>query len=299
MKKKYIILSLISMISIGFITLAIADQGSFNQNTANAGQNPINKIEIIDPIVAKPLISKEDAYVIATKFSVPLDNTTKVSLLRDNGAQRIFWEFKHLNNLEINIDASTGQVIAYFNFSSMNNGMAINPDNVLLKAENYLKQFNVDISALDTSPNIKTVNISNGNTYNLFWTQQKNGIPVYKNGVEVGINANTGNLVAFAEQLSDVSNVNTIPKITQDEATSTAMSFLARNYNLSNDSQLLSTNLEIQKPNNWAINRDTTFKGNFTLAWAVEFLDNTKPSNHVVVWLDASTGEIIGGVTSK
>lgn len=304
MKVKSIILSVICLIAIGFVTLAIAEQGTLNQNTTDKVQNPPKKIEVIDPAVAKPPISKEHAVAIASKFSIPLDNRTKISLLRDDITQKPVWEFTYLNDLEetsITIDADTGQVIAYFNFSKMSSGVPINSDDAPLKAKNQLKQFDIDINILDVShPSTKTLDISNGKTYNIFWKQQKNGINVYKNFVAVGLNADTGNLVSFTKQLSDVSSVSTIPKLTQDEAVRIAKDFLTRNYNLPDDSKLLGTNLEIRKPNDWAVNRDVTLKGDFTLTWVVEFQDKTKSDDSIVnIWLDAVTGEVIGGETCK
>ncbi|CAG0979223.1 hypothetical protein METP2_01864 [Methanosarcinales archaeon] len=304
MKVKYTIFSIICLIAIGFVTLAIAEQGTLNQNMTDKVQNSPKKIEVIDPAVAKPLISKEHALAIASKFLIPLDNRTKISLLRDDTIQKPVWEFAYLNDLEeisITIDADTGQLIAYFNFSRMSSGVPINSDDAPLKAKSHFKQFDVDINTLDVShPSIKTVEISNGKTYNIFWKQQKNGITVYKNFVAVGLNADTGNLISFTKQLSDVSNVNTIPKLTQDEAVRIAKDFLARNYNMPADSKLLGSSLEIRKPNDWAINREVTLKGDFTLTWVVEFQDKTRSDDAIVnIWLDAVTGEVIGGETCK
>lgn len=297
MRIKYILLSMMCLIALGSITFAIAGQGSFNQS-------PTKGIEITDPSMAKPVISKEQAATIASKFSIPFDERTKVTLLKDNAKQMLVWEFTYLNGMNetsMTINADTGQVIGYFNFSRISTGSAISTDEAVLKAKNHLQQFNVDINTIDASrPSIKIVEMPNGNIHNIIWDQQKDGIVVYDNFVAMGIDAHTGNLVSIVKKLSDVSSVNTIPKITQDEAVSMAKSFLSSNYNLPDNSKLLRTNLEIRRPNDWATNRDTSLKGNFTLTWVVKFQDKTRLDDAIVrVWLDAVTGEVIGGETCK
>ncbi len=297
MRIKYILLSMMCLIALGSITFAIAGQGSFNQSSTRG-------IEIIDPSMAKPVISKEQAATIASKFSIPFDERTKVTLLKDNAKQMLVWEFTYLNGMNetsMTINADTGQVIGYFNFSRISTGSAISTDEAVLKAKSYLPQFDVDINTIDASrPSIKIVEMPNGNIHNIIWDQQKDGVIVYDNFVAMGIDAHTGNLVSIVKKLSDVSSVNTIPKITQDEAVSMAKSFLSSNYNLPDNSKLLRMNLEIRRPNDWATNRDTSLKGNFTLTWVVEFQDKTRSDDAIVrVWLDAVTGEVIGGETCK
>ncbi len=47
MKVKSIILSVICLIAISFVTLAIAEQGTLNQNTIDKVQSPPKKIEVM------------------------------------------------------------------------------------------------------------------------------------------------------------------------------------------------------------------------------------------------------------
>ncbi len=297
MRIKYILLSIMCLITLGTVMFAMADQGNFNQS-------PTKGLEIIDPSTAKPAISKEQAATIASKFYIPFDERTKITLLKDNTKQMLVWEFTYLNGLNetsMTINADTGQVIGYFNFSRISAGSAMNIDEAVLKAKTYLPQFDVDINTIDAShTSTKIVEMSNGNIHNVIWDQQKDGVIVYDNFVAMGIDAHTGNLVSIVKKLSDVSSVSTTPTITQDEAVSIAKSFLARNYNLSDNSKLLRTNLEIRRPNDWATNRDTGLKGSFTLTWVVEFQDKTRTDDAIVrVWLDAITGGVIGGETCK
>ncbi len=297
MRIKYILLSMMCLITLGTVMFALADQGSLNQSSTKG-------LEIFDPNIVKPVISKEQAATIASKFSIPLDERTKFTLLKDNTKQMLVWELTYLNSLNetsMTINADTGQVVGYFNFSRISAGSAISTDEAVLKAKSYLPQFDVDINAINTShSSTKIVEMPNGNIQNVIWSQQKDGVIVYDNFVAMGIDAHTGDLVSIVKKLSDVSSVNTIPEITEDKAISIAKNFLAINYNLPDNSKLLNADLEIRKPNDWAVNRDTRPKGSFTLTWVVGFQDKTRAEDAMVwIWLDAITGEVIGGDICK
>lgn len=172
-------------------------------------------------------------------------------------------------------------------------------------AKTQLMQYGINIDSLEVlQPEIELVEHPREKMYSLIWTQQKNGVPVYGKFVSVRIDADTGELISFVKKIdvdSSIAAIYTIPKINKDDAIKAGYEFLNKSYGLPLDSKLLSSPLEIRKPNDWASIRNTTPTGGYTLAWIETFEDKTRGDDgHIVqAWIDAHTGKVIGGDRCK
>ncbi|MBW6518396.1 MAG: PepSY domain-containing protein [ANME-2 cluster archaeon] len=288
MKNKFVIVS-ICLIVIGLIAIAMASQ--------NSGMDGLNFNNVKNPI------TKEQASNIAAK-SLPVDKS-QINLRSDD--TNIYWEFDYIDGKDvtiIDIDANAGQTIGYFNSSRAGNKTSITSNKALMMAKTQLVEYAIDIDSLEVlQASVELIEYPHEKMYAIVWTQQKNGVPVYGNFISVRIDANTGELISFVEKIADESSmaaIDTTPEIIREDAIKAANEFLNKSYGLPHDSKLMSSSLEIRKPNDWANTRNTNPTGSYTLAWIITFEDETRGDGAIVqAWMDGHTGEVIGGDRCK
>ena len=288
MKNKFVVLS-ICLIAIGSIAIAMANQNS--------------DIKTSNPSTANTPITKEHASNIAAKL-LPIDEA-KTDLLSDN--QKSYWGFAYIEGINatfVDIDANTGQVIGYFNSSKTGNKISVTADKALIMTKTQLTEYGIDLNSLDVlQPSIQLLEYPHEKMYSIIWAQQKNGVPIYGSFVSARVNPDTGELISFVKEIADdmsIANIDTTPNINRDNAIKSASEFLNKSYGLPLDSKPLSSTIEIRKPNDWANTRDITPTGSYTLTWIVTFEDKTRDDGHLVQgWVDAHTGDIIGGESCK
>ncbi len=250
----------------------------------------------LDPEVAKPAITKENASNIAARIIPMPVEKARIALIKDTYRYKTFWEFIYVENAEnqalLEIDATTGEVLAYFGPFKTGKNVSITEKQALEKAKESLLSFGINIDALELSqPDIKLNEQPGGKNYDIRWIQQKNGIPVYYGWISAGIDAETGGFISFVKQLNDVSGVGTTPKIAKNDAIATAKDFVVKNFGFTS-ADLVDAGLEIRP-----LFQDEGTKG--TLTWKITLGEQRLEYNMAQIWVDANTGNVIASDRTK
>ncbi len=248
-------------------------------------------IQILDPYAAKPAIPKENASSIASRIiQMPVEKA-RITLINDTRyISRIYWEFTYMEDDKkqaiLEIDAATGEALAYFSYKKIGNQVSIPENQSPGKAKESLKNFGFDIDGLELSyPSITLNDVIGGKLYQIEWGQQSNGIPVFDGFIRAGVDADSGNLVSFVKQLHDVSGTDAIPKITENDAIAAAKDFAGKAYD-NPPPNVQSAVLEIRP-----LFQYESPKG--ALTWKVTTGDNWSEYNVVDVWVDAISGNAV------
>lgn len=226
---------------------------------------------------------------------IPVEKA-RIALIKDTYRYKTFWEFAYVENAEnqamLEIDATTGEVTAYFGPFKIGNKVSITEKQALEKAKESLFGFGINIDALELSqPDIKLNEQPGGKFYNIRWIQQRNGIPVYYGWITAGIDADTGGFISFVKQLNDVSGVDTTPRIAKNDAIATAKDFVVKNFDFTS-ADVVNAGLEIRP-----LFQDEGAKG--TLTWKITLGEQRSEYNLAEVWVDANTGKAIASDRTK
>ncbi len=257
---------------------------------------PPGGIQPLDPEVAKPAITKENASSIAARMIPMPVEKARIALVKDTHRYKTYWEFAYVENAEnqamLEIDATTGEVLAYFGPFKIGNKVSITEKQALEKAKESLFGFGINIDALELSqPDIKLNEQPKEKFYNIRWIQQKNGIPVYYGWITAGIDADTGGFISFVKQLNDVSGVDITPRITKNDVIATAKDFVAKNYDFTS-SEVVNAGLEIRP-----LFHDEGAKG--ILTWKVTLGEQRLEYSLAEVWVDANNGNVVASDRTK
>lgn len=250
---------------------------------------PPDGIRALDPEIANPDITKEKASSIAARIiPVPLEKA-RIALIKDAHRYKTYWEFTYMENAEkravLEIDAATGEALAYFSYSKPGNRISITEKQSLENAKNSLINFGVNIDALELSqPGINLNELLGGKIYQIEWIQHSNGIPVFDGFIRASVDADTGVLISFVKQLHDVSGIDITPEITQNDAITVVKDYVVKSDNKA-PSDVLSANLEIRP-----LFQEGIVKG--ILTWKIT-LGERSGYNIVETQVDAKTGDII------
>lgn len=251
---------------------------------------PPGGIQALDPEIANPAITKENASSIAAKIiPIPVEKAS-IALIKDAHRYKIYWEFTYMENAEkhviLEIDAATGEALAYFSYNRPGNLVSITEKQALEKAKYSLMSFGVNTDALELSqPGIELNELLGGKLYQIEWVQHSNGIPVYDGFIRASVDADTGVLISFVKQLHDVSGIGITPGITQNDAIAAVKDFVVNGYDNA-PSDVLSAGLEIRP-----LFQEGIAKGNLT--WKITLGDKRSGYNIVETWIDAASGNII------
>ncbi len=251
---------------------------------------PPDGIQALDPEIANPDITKENANSIAAKIiPIPVENAS-IALIKDAHRYKIYWEFTYMENAGkqaiLEIDAATGEAIAYFSYNKPGNLVSITEKQSLENAKNSLMNFGVNIDALELSqPGVELNERLGGKLYQIEWVQHSNGIPVFDGFIRASVDADTGVLISFVKQLHDVSGIGITPGITQNGAIAAVKDFVTESYDNA-PSDVLSAGLEIRPLFQEGI-------ANGILTWKITLGDKRSGYNIVDTWIDATSGNII------
>lgn len=130
--------------------------------------------------------------------------------------------------------------------------------------------------------------------WRITWNRFIDEVEVATDFVTFFVNAENGDVVFYSKVNHDI-KVEHLPKLDAEEAVEKARSFLGKG-NLepySSDMKVLKTSLKILYPNHYFKDLTYHWSDRQALAWVVQFATEKVPE--VDLWIDAHTGELLGG----
>ena len=297
-RKSLIILLMLAIVSISSIAVvAMVDWDRLHPGPEE-GYKPW--MYDLDPQKTSVKISLEEAIEkVKAVWSVPSDEVTGFKLRRDDWKDYTRWELEWRVNgsgLMADVDAETGKVMVIVDHRRSGGVDNLKDVNKAIElAEKVLMR--LEIGTEDLSTPIVMKNDDPKFTYVVIWKQFYKGITVKTANVIVEIDADTLKPVGFSNGLMDIHEVNTVPKISENQAIETAVNFLesetikSKGYN---KCKILKTELVIARPN-YDPSQDKILvpMGKPTLVWYIYTSDDIT-GRLLDVMADAQTGSVVG-----
>jgi len=298
-KKSLIILLMLAIVSISSIAVATMpiDWDRLHPGPEE-GYKPL--MYDLDPQKTSVKIPLEEAIEkVKAVWSVPSDEVTGFRLRRDDWKDHTRWELEWRVNgsgLMADVDAETGKVMVI-----VDHRRSGGVDNLkdLNKAIELAKKvlMRLEIGTEDLSTPIVMKNDDPKFTYVVIWKQFYKGITVKTALVIVEIDAETLKPVGFGNGLMDMHEVNTVSKISENQAIEIAVNFLesetikSKGYN---KCKILKTELVIARPD-YDPSQDKILipMGKPTLVWYMYTSDDIT-GRLLDVMIDAQTGSVVG-----
>lgn len=256
-------------------------------------------IEELDPQTTSVKVSVNQAIRQVEKMWVVLGADVSTYLIRDVLSDRVLWllEWKVEGAVVVSalVDADKGKVVSLTDFRrSARVDNLKSTDKAVNIAIDLLGKLGIDtaqmsdpIVAIRRTPNIGA---SQEIIYDVQWRQVYEGISVMEGVALVDIDAETLDPVGFSIHTLDVDNVNINPAVSKDQAAERARNFVeSKGYKLGETVDIL---LVIGRPNYYWEGTPTKL-GDPTLIWNVLLKDDA--GRRIDVWVDATTGSVIGG----
>lgn len=265
----------------------------------NEKANPVGSSSDQLEQVAAPIvkITKEQAVAKAQQnllslLSLETGDVRKAELVNNVSNLSEYWDVQFAG-ISINIDSVSGTVIAISPFLKR-----VSPDQFTIKDKNIAEKTARELySKLHAPTGYKLISLKMTNGGD-FWTAnwQKEVIPgVFSKYESVNLMFSSDNGELMGYNLFNTPAKSLEVKVTQDQAVNTAKTKAeAKGFN-----SFIDAKLEVAQPNNYW--ESSTMRADYvTLVWEVTYKNSqSKYGNTMVVYIDSSTGLVLGGDQSK
>lgn len=257
-------------------------------------------IKELDPKTTAVEVSADQAIeTVRRLWPVPHDAEVREMLLTDEMLGKTFWLLTWRVDDDIalaaQIDADSGEMFSLLDFRY--DGKKDNLGNTTIAAEigqEMLKKMGMPANKL-SEPTV-TINKALGIgyphriTYSVLWYQVHENLPVLDGYVLVNIDPETLKPVGFAKGLINTEGIDTRPDVSMNKATNAAKGFIeAKGYEVK---EVIDVELVIGRPNYYWEGTPREL-GEPTLLWLVTI--KTDLGSSAEIWVDAYTGEVVGG----
>lgn len=259
--------------------------------------------ERLDPKIANPKISLDQAIESVKKiWQVPQEGELRTYLSRNHKYDitiwDLVWEMDRNAIIMAEVNADTGEVLLILDFRR-----EARKDNLKDKAKavviglEMLKKIEIPIHEL-LKPEVSVNKLGEEITYQILWWQGEEGVSVLGGFVLVTIDPETLKPVGFTKRLFNTEGINIKPSIPKEEAVIKAKEFIDYLNQLEKSKVTAGKVTEVKL----AIGRPTPYwkedqirYGKLTLVWVVT-LERLQPHPGLIyIWVDAHTGEVVGG----
>lgn len=290
------LLALSGLIVIGFYGCATSKQ-------AEEISAEVKRIEQkLDSILEKPEpVTKDTAVAIAIKFA---DLKKVISIRQPRVVSKHTETFNVMGNdgkgdILIGVDPNTGEVIKMVKQCPYpgrdGEKVVISGEEAISKAQEFLSKHRlppIPEGFVMEKPKLKTT--WNKRHWEIVWRHYVGDVEVLSDFVSIIVNAENGEIASYSKVRHDV-EVSRQPKLSADEAIKWARGVLGKGMlqHYSPDLNVLKTILKIVYPNHYFEKWRPQWSENQTLAWIVQFGTEGRPA--IDIWIDATTGELLGG----
>ncbi|MBN2469026.1 MAG: PepSY domain-containing protein [Deltaproteobacteria bacterium] len=287
---------------LSFIS-ALAISGCATQQQADRIESEVKRIEWkLDAMQERPApVTREEAAAIATRFAgfktvesvrqrrVVSKHTETFNIMGNDGRGDIL----------VGINPSTGEVIKMVKQCPYperdSEKIVLSGDESVSNANAFLAKRNlppIPEGFVMQKPQLFTT--WKKKHWRITWNRFIDDVEVATDFVTFFVNAETGDITLYSKVKHDI-KVEHLPKLDVEEAVKKARSFLGKGAlePYSSDMKVLKTSLKILYPNHYFKDLIYHWSDRQALAWVVQFSTENVPE--VDLWIDAHTGELLGG----
>ena len=289
-----------------FLVTVVASLLAVGARSIYAGQFSL----FMSPVVSNSAADMDQAQAKADSIVHkvhPGATITRTSLMDIQPGNRRVWQVEYKGQGEVDFDAQTGQVTFFYNHKRFDE-LTANPSSAkkLSRAEAVTKakgiagdlSLRVGATSDDASLSVDRGGTSGLSSWEFRWPREKNGYKFHDDFILLGIDAFDGQIIGYNYNWFSDEPASTAVTVNESDAGAVAAKTASEN---GFGSKAGNGRLVIVNPNyKWTPSFVEMPPKETRLAWDFAFENNDSLGVHAAeIWVDASTGDMLGGESTR